>query len=186
MTTPPEIPPLEHRIYALIVSEHDSISRPLQAYYRVDGEDIAEGALTPEQRQTVGLSMLRSISNQICSIADLLRHKKAFDKATVNDYPPGGIDVDPNKRLHAGFLFWMTTDCVISDKDDVFSCTETELLDNFNACMKRTGLFKATVTLDLMRRMLTYAGFTKKKDKWLGLEPCDPLLPRIEFPPFWE
>ena len=94
--------------------------------------------------------------------------------------------MDPNKRLHAGFLFWMTTDCYISDKDDVFSCPEAELLDNFNACMKRTGLFKATVTLGLMRRMLTYAGFTKKKDKWLGLEPCDPLLPPIEFPPFWE
>ncbi len=177
--------PLEQRIYELIVSEHDRVSRPLQAYYWVDDEDIAEGTLTPEQRQTVSLSMLRSISNQICSIADLLRHKKAFDQATVTDYPPGGIDVHPNERLHAAFLFWLDTDCVISGKDDVFSCTDTELLDSFHACMERTGLFKATVTLDMMHRMLTHTGFSKKKGKWLGLELCYPSQPRPEFSRFW-
>jgi len=178
--------PLEQRIYELIVSEYDNVPRPLQAYYWVDDEDIAEGALTPEQRRTVSLSMLRSISNQICSIADLLRHRKAFDQSIVNDYPPGGIDVHPNDRLEAAYLFWLNSDCVISDKDGVFSCIDTELLDSFHACMKRTRLFKASVTLHMLHRMLTCTGFTKAGDKWLGLEPRDPEQPRTEFPKFWD
>jgi hypothetical protein len=91
----------------------------------------------------------------------------------------------PNIRLHAAFLYFLDTRCNIGPG---LEAADYILHWRFNDCMKKTGLFTATVSLETFRKMLAYAGFEQADDweeYWRGVEPCDPDAETPAFPKFW-
>jgi hypothetical protein len=91
----------------------------------------------------------------------------------------------PNLRLHAGFLYFLDTECEIGPGREG---ADYILHWRFNECMKKSGLFTAAVTIETFRKMLAYAGFIQAKDwdeYWGGIEPRDPDAVRPAFPKFW-